>query len=528
MRESRDKTALRRRSVGAALLLAAIAAVVARAHPPRAGAEFQVNSYTTGFQTARDVAMNGDGDFVVVWQSDLTGFDQEVFGQRFDAEGVPQGGEFRVNTVTLSNQGYSAVTMHDDGAFVVSWYTDADQDGSSLAVMAQRFSSAGARIGKEFVVNTLTTSIQWRPAITADGKGGFFVVWEDNGRGGSFPAISGRFFDSAGSPLGPDFQVNTYSSGQSHADIAVNGSGDFLVAWASDNQDGSGEGIFGQRFASSGGRIGVEFQINAYTPGRQLIDAAAAIGDEFVVVWSSRDQDGDAYGIFGRRVVDGAPQANEFQVPSSTVSLQFLPDIAADASGDFVVTWQSYGQDGSLTGIFAQRFDSNGAPEGPEFQVNERTMLGQTWPSVAVDENGGMVVVWTGVDGDRGGVFAQRFGDLIPFDVDRNGSFGPLTDGLLLLRYGFGFRGQALVAGAVDLQGCNRCSAEAIEAFIESLGPALDVDGDGQFSPLTDGLLALRFAFGLRGASLTTDAVGAGCTRCTAQAIKDYLTAWAD
>ncbi len=158
---------------------------------------------------------------------------------------------------------------------------------------------------------------------------GFSVAWEDHARGGSFPAISGRFFDSTGTAVGPDFQINTYSSGQSHADIALNRDGDFLVVWSSDNQDGSGEGIFAQRFGSSGGRIGGEFQVNTYTQGRQLIASAGAVGNGFVIAWNSRSQDGDGYGIFARHLVDGTPsQASEFQVTSHTLGNQSLSDVA--------------------------------------------------------------------------------------------------------------------------------------------------------------------------------------------------------
>ena len=55
------------------------------------------------------------------------------------------------------------------------------------------------------------------------------------------------------------------------------------------------------------------------------------------------------------------------------------------------------------------------------------------------------------------------------YDVDLNGVVSPLTDGLLLLRWFFGFRGAILINGAVG-QGCGRCSAPAIEEFLAHLG----------------------------------------------------------
>ena len=65
---------------------------------------------------------------------------------------------------------------------------------------------------------------------------------------------------------------------------------------------------------------------------------------------------------------------------------------------------------------------------------------------------------------------------------------------------------------------------EVAEHFIASgLGLALDVDGNGVKDPLTDGLLTLRYLFGFRGATLITGAVAGNCTRCTAVAIEAYL-----
>jgi hypothetical protein len=108
-------------------------------------------------------------------------------------------------------------------------------------------------------------------------------------------------------------------------------------------------------------------------------------------------------------------------------------------------------------------------------------------------------------------------------DVDDDETTGgALTDGLLLLRYVFGFRDATLVTGAVG-DDCSRCLASAIEPYIASIGNALDVDGDGTVGALTDTLLVLRYAFGFRGSVLTAGAVDGQCTRCEASQIEAYL-----
>jgi VWFA-related protein len=114
--------------------------------------------------------------------------------------------------------------------------------------------------------------------------------------------------------------------------------------------------------------------------------------------------------------------------------------------------------------------------------------------------------------------------DIDCLDVDGNGSVEALTDGILTIRYEFGFRGQTLVDGAVGT-GCTRCTAAQIEPHLAACMTAstIDIDGNGSVEALTDGILTIRYEFGFRGQALIDGAVGTGCTRCTAQQIEAYL-----
>lgn len=58
--------------------------------------------------------------------------------------------------------------------------------------------------------------------------------------------------------------------------------------------------------------------------------------------------------------------------------------------------------------------------------------------------------------------------DISAFDVDANRSTEALTDGVLILRYLFGFTGDALIRGAVAAD-CVRCNSNEIEAYLDSL-----------------------------------------------------------
>jgi len=97
-------------------------------------------------------------------------------------------------------------------------------------------------------------------------------------------------------------------------------------------------------------------------------------------------------------------------------------------------------------------------------------------------------------------------------DIDLNGSVDAATDGLLVLRYLFGFRGDGLTAGAVGAN-AQRADATPILAYLDRLRGQLDVDADAGSFALTDGLLVLRHLLGLRGNALVNAATGTGATQ---------------
>ena len=75
-----------------------------------------------------------------------------------------------------------------------------------------------------------------------------------------------------------------------------------------------------------------------------------------------------------------------------------------------MVVWEGRGgQDGQVDGIFAQRYDGTGSGVGREFQVNAYTLEGQTNPAVCCDAAGNFIVAWEsdGEDGSQLGIFAR-------------------------------------------------------------------------------------------------------------------------
>ncbi len=79
-----------------------------------------------------------------------------------------------------------------------------------------------------------------------------------------------------------------------------------------------------------------------------------------------------------------------------------------------------------------------------------------------------------------------------------------------------------MTGGAIG-SGAALTDPELIGARLAALKPFLDIDGNGQASALSDGLLLIRYLSGLRGDSLVNGAIDAGATRKTSAQIEQYI-----
>ena len=256
-------------------------------------------------------------------------------------------------------------------------------------------------------VNVHTADEQAEAAVAVDANENFVVVWESFthdafGQDGQGPGVFGRRVDPTGTPLGPEFQVNSYTTAsQRNPSIGMRSSGEFVVVWQSVYQDGSFGGIFGQLFDASVNALGTEFQVNAESMNAQRAPAVAM--DEsgrFVVVWQGYTT-GGLWDVWARQF-DGSGNAlgSDFVVNEYSTGHQATASVAVDAAGNFVVVWESF-RPGDSDGVncgsirsFARLFDASGTPLGSELAVSSDTPETQAEPRVALTEGGHFMVAW--------------------------------------------------------------------------------------------------------------------------------------
>ena len=186
-----------------------------------------VNQTTKGNQRNASIAMDADGDFVVVWESPNQETDGSgnlegswgVYARRFDAMGRPLTGEFHVNTITQGQQWNPAVAMNDTGSFVVVWDSTVGQTYSYYHnIKAQIFNADGTRSGGEIRINSQNIpsstgpatngsagNSEVNPAVAMTNTGSFVVVWDmftgQYNSVGRDSIVVGRMFDTKGNPI---------------------------------------------------------------------------------------------------------------------------------------------------------------------------------------------------------------------------------------------------------------------------------------------------------------------------------------
>jgi hypothetical protein len=192
-----------------------------------AGPEFVVNTATAGAQVEPHAAMGSAGHVAVVWRN---GVDGHIYLQRYNATGAAQGANLQVS-VANTPQSDPHVAIDGDGDIMVVW----TGQGTGLDVFARNVDNTGAFVGDPFVVNNTTAGDQSNADVAMDLDGDAVVVWEGDGNL-DFGIYSRRFSAARGiaptesrvddPPTDPDVTITP-----SDPTVAMDDDGDTVVAW---------------------------------------------------------------------------------------------------------------------------------------------------------------------------------------------------------------------------------------------------------------------------------------------------------
>jgi VCBS repeat-containing protein/predicted outer membrane repeat protein len=372
-------------------------------------ADQMTSAETRGSQNA--IARDHAGNYVVVWSSNSQdGSGWGVYARRFNADGQPLTGEFRINSVTSDNQQWASVAADSNGNFVVTW-TSTNQDGTGQSIYARRYSAAGVALSGEFLVNTTATGIQKNSAVSMNAAGQFVIAWQGEGPGDSSGVFFRRYAANGTAIDTTDKRANASSTGtQINPGVAIDSTGNIVVLW----QDASK--LYFQRILTSESDINTgtgrwsSNHVEATSLLGTIVNASIAMTPtgEFVVVYREQNVLGllNSVGAHGFNA-NGTSRFSPVQVASGAGT---SPSIAIANDGQFIVSWQDTG-DGDGTGIYARKYLANGSANGAAFQVNQYTTGNQNQSSLTMIDPDNFVVVWSGASAtDSSGISVRQYG----------------------------------------------------------------------------------------------------------------------
>lgn len=403
--------------IGGTLAALCLAAAAGAAPVPQGGA-FRATSCADCRQRNPAVAGSSAG-FLVTWEGSTATDNRGAVARFFASTGAPKTADFLVNKELAPDQYDADVAADPQGSSVVVW--SAVADGNS-EILAQRFKATGEALGGAIRVNTDAAGspsipADFSPAVTSTKDGGFVVVWMSllpatSTFAGTPPSVYARRFSNAGAPLSVQVKISTGLVGGERPDVCVDTSGRPVAVWTS--VDGfrpfepNKKGVSARRLSPAGAPQGAEIVVAK--PLARSAEAAVSCGkgNTFVVVWhTDQAPSTDTADIVGQRFTRAARAAGaSFRINAATAGDQKAPAISHDATGAFVVVWQS---GSGQQGIYGRRFLASGAADGADFAVLKESVdpTQRAQPAIAhLTPAGHFVVVWQ--NGNLG-TYGRRF-----------------------------------------------------------------------------------------------------------------------
>ena len=266
--------------------------------------EFVVSGSTPGLSATPSVTALADGGWVVSWTAlNAEGDKYGVYARHYSSTGAA-GGEIRIAADATHDQWWPSVSALGSD-WLVSW---TEQGTAGFDVHVRRFTSVGLvdTAWDDLVLQTNTTDVPLAPSVAAMDSGvspGWLVSWESVPASGGGRDIHAQKFDTTGVKVGSEVLIHsTTTAPQLHTAVTVLLDGGWLLTWQSTGADSSGLGISGQRFSAAGTPIGSEFHVNTYGVAEQSRPEVSGLVDGgWVVSWQSLAQDGSGLGIYAQR-----------------------------------------------------------------------------------------------------------------------------------------------------------------------------------------------------------------------------------
>lgn len=328
------------------------------------GNALQPDDWYLSYLGSMSISGNKRGDYANGWKA-VDGNGYSAYARVFTRTGAVRVGPLKANTSTHGNIVGTFTGMNDAGDLVVFWL-GSNADGQNARLLARVFSATGAPVTGEIEVSPATGNNGAPQGVVVDKNGNFTCIWMGNSTRGD---VMARRFSRSGTPITGPVTVNTYlPDGQAGMHIAMNASGQSVIAWESWLQDGDGMGIYAQRFDAAGQKVGAEIHVSEATIGDQK-DSSVGIADDgsFAIAWiddNRRNVPTSQPTVMVRQYrPDGTPlrSADVTATPSSGTQANYT-SLGMAPDGTFLVSWRAIPPGSTSAYLMGRRYGMDTAP----------------------------------------------------------------------------------------------------------------------------------------------------------------------
>ena len=369
------------------------------------GPNIKVNSSETP-QTFEhpDVAVNEDGQFLVVWRSTDTGVG--IDGQLINEDGSFVNENFEVSDESLNSARYYPSISSNGKEFIAVWSDR--RNGSLYDIYAQRLSKEGIKINENFIVNSDTQAVsKIYPDVALTEDGNFAATWYSYLDGGN--KVFSTALDSNNEIINEQILISeiTFPSSNNFGPTIAESKNGFIIGW-SRYMDGD-YNIVCQLIDSLGQKIESNFVINDDLKSTQLYPSAASDNEgNLIIAWY--DYRNNFAQIYSQKIIDG-----ELNGPNSTISEEDLKATknnvacAINSNGKIVASWLNY-TDRTEYQVFSRIFDSSKTPLTESYRIDddENSSL-QYNPEVSVFDDGSYIIAWSDARNRTSNIFFQLY-----------------------------------------------------------------------------------------------------------------------
>lgn len=372
--------------------------------PTFSGASFEIDTADGSYNSYPAVTALDDGRFATVYRGtdDQSGQLTYVI-HNSDGSVAFQHSVVDATKDVLVDSEQMNITSLPGGGFVVVW---SERDGVNENIYHRIFGADGQPVtGKIHTNADMPNGYAQRPDVVGDGKGGFYVVWDDAhfdsdpGPGTTNTrSVRMQHFDSAGQPTAASERISDDVGADSNATIAISRDGTLVNVIWDDNlgitTGGPSDGIYGIEFGGKGEIYRADK--GEYSEFNTDPDTAYSTGSTFMTVWNEYQTDKLTYAVYGS--INGG---EEFQINTTPhIHDLTLQKVVGLRDGNFLVVWTDGGFGDNKDDVRGQLFSQTGVKIGDEFVVSDSESYNISRITASETIDGRVIVTWDTPDGE--------------------------------------------------------------------------------------------------------------------------------